>query len=74
MGELLYFENNKLSFIESSFDVSLEQATQLISQTNKYIDKHFPANAVKIYDSPPGTSCPDKEAFDAYKNNELNQL
>lgn len=62
MGELLHFENNKLSFIESRLDIGQEQATQLISQTNKYIDKHFPASTVIIYDSPPGTSCPVIEA------------
>ena len=62
MGELLHFENNNLSFIESRLDIGQEQATQLISQTNKYIDKHFPDEVVKIYDAPPGTSCPVMEA------------
>lgn len=62
MGELLHFENNKLSFIESRLDIGQEQATQLISQTNKYIDEHFSDGIVKIYDAPPGTSCPVIEA------------
>ena len=62
MGELLHFENNKLSFIESRLDIGQEQATQLISQTNKYIDEHFPDEVIKIYDAPPGTSCPVMEA------------
>lgn len=62
MGELRHFENSKLSFIESRLDIGQEQATQLISQTNKYIDKHFPGEVVKIYDAPPGTSCPVMEA------------
>ncbi|MBL7110655.1 MAG: ATP-binding protein [Bacteroidales bacterium] len=62
MGELQHFENGKLSFVESRLDIGQEQATQLISQTNKYIDEHFPDNIIKIYDSPPGTSCPVIEA------------
>jgi len=62
MGELQHYKNNKLSFIESRLDIGQEQATQLISQTNKYIDEHFPDGIVKIYDSPPGTSCPVIEA------------
>ncbi len=62
MGELQHFENGKLSFIESRLDIGQEQATQLISQTNKYIDEHFADNIIKIYDSPPGTSCPVIEA------------
>ena len=62
MGELQHFENKKLSFIESRLDIGQEQATQLISQTKKYIDDHFPDGIIKIYDSPPGTSCPVIEA------------
>ena len=62
MGELRHFENNKLSFIESRLDIGQEQATELISQTQKYINEHFSDSIIKIYDSPPGTSCPVMEA------------
>jgi MinD superfamily P-loop ATPase len=62
MGELQYFENDHLVFIESRLDIGQEQATPLISQTNKYIDEHFPVDVIRIYDSPPGTSCPVIEA------------
>jgi len=62
MGELQHFENGKLNFVESRLEIGQEQATQLISQTNKYIDEHFSDNIVKIYDAPPGTSCPVIEA------------
>jgi len=62
MGELQHFENGKLSFVESRLEIGQEQATQLISQTNKYIDEHFSVNIIKIYDAPPGTSCPVIEA------------
>lgn len=62
MGELQHFQNGKLDFIESRLDVGQEQATQLISQTNQYINEQFPGDIIKIYDSPPGTSCPVIEA------------
>ena len=62
MGELQHFQNGKLNFIESRLDVGQEQATQLISQTNQYIDERFPGDMIKIYDAPPGTSCPVIEA------------
>lgn len=62
VGELQHFQNGKLNFIESRLDVGQEQATQLISQTNEYINEQYPGDIIKIYDSPPGTSCPVIEA------------
>ncbi|NQU80131.1 MAG: P-loop NTPase [Bacteroidetes bacterium] len=62
MGKLRHYENNKLSFVESRLDIGQEQATQLINQTNKYVDEYFPGEIIKIYDAPPGTSCPVMEA------------
>ena len=62
MGELRHFQNGKLNFIESRLDIGQEQSTLLISQTNQYINEHFPGDIIKIYDSPPGTSCPVIEA------------
>jgi len=62
MGELQHSQNGKLDFIESRLDVGQEQATQLISQTNQYINEQFPGDIIKIYDAPPGTSCPVIEA------------
>jgi MinD superfamily P-loop ATPase len=58
MGELQHFQNEKLDFVESRLEVGQEQATGLISQTNQYINEQFPGDIIKIYDSPPGTSCP----------------
>ncbi len=52
----------ELSFIESRLDIGQEQAVPLIAQTNKYIETHFSDRFIKIYDSPPGTSCPVIEA------------
>ncbi len=62
MGELKHFENGNLVFIESRLDIGQEQAPPLISQTKIYVDEHYPESIIKIYDSPPGTSCPVIEA------------
>jgi MinD superfamily P-loop ATPase len=62
MGELKHFQNSTLNFIESRLDIGQEQAVPLIAQTNQYIETHFPDGFIKIYDSPPGTSCPVIEA------------
>ena len=62
MGELNHFQMDNLTFVESRLDIGQEQAVPLISQTHEYIDKHFNKEALKLYDSPPGTSCPVIEA------------
>jgi MinD superfamily P-loop ATPase len=48
--------------VESRLDIGQEQAVPLIAQTLDYVDKHFSKNIVRLYDSPPGTSCPVIEA------------
>ncbi len=62
MGELKHFEAAGLSFIESKLLIGEEQAVPLIKQTIDYVDEKFPEEIIKIYDSPPGTSCPVIEA------------
>ncbi len=62
MGQLSHYRKGKLNFIESRLDVGEEQAVPLISQTIEYIDQHFPEAKFKIFDAPPGTSCPVIEA------------
>ena len=62
MGVLRHFKNQNLSFVESRLDIGEEQAVPLIKQTQEYVDKHFADDVIKIYDSPPGTSCPVIEA------------
>ena len=62
MGELNHFRRDNLTFVESRLDIDQEQAVPLISQTNEYIEKHFHKEALKFFDSPPGTSCPVIEA------------
>ncbi len=62
MGELKHIKTGQLNFVESRLLIGEEQAVPLISQTHKYIDEHFDAETIKIFDSPPGTSCPVIEA------------
>jgi len=62
MGILSYYKNNNFSFVESRLDIGQEQATPLIAQTIEYVDEKFPEKTIKIYDAPPGTSCPVIEA------------
>jgi len=62
MGVLRHFNQDNLSFIESRLDVGEEQAVPLIAQTIQYVKDNFSDNIIKIYDAPPGTSCPVIEA------------
>jgi len=62
MGELQEYQSGNLHFIESKLDVGQEQAVPLIAQTLRYVDENYSEVMLKIYDSPPGTSCPVIEA------------
>ena len=62
MGELKHFKTQTFDFIESRLIIGEEQAVPLIKQTLDYIDERFDDEIIKIYDSPPGTSCPVIEA------------
>ena len=62
MGELKHYRSENLDFIESRLEIGEEQAVPLIKQTIKYVQRNFSDNIIKIYDSPPGTSCPVIEA------------
>ena len=62
MGELKHFQKGNLSFIESRLDIGEEQAVPLIAQTIHYIEENFSNEVIRIFDSPPGTSCPVIEA------------
>ena len=62
MGELKHFQKGNLDFVESRLDIGQEQAVPLIKPTNDYIDNQFRNGSLKLYDSPPGTSCPVIEA------------
>jgi MinD superfamily P-loop ATPase len=58
IGTTKHYANQSLSFIESQLTIGEEQAVPLISQTIKYVDKKFDDSYIKIFDAPPGTSCP----------------
>jgi len=62
MGELKHFKTDNFDFVESRLLIGEEQAVPLIKQTLDYVDENFDQDVVKIYDSPPGTSCPVIEA------------
>jgi MinD superfamily P-loop ATPase len=62
MGETRRFDLDKLVFIESRLDIGEEQAVPLIAQTKKYVKDNFASYTYRIYDAPPGTSCPVIEA------------
>lgn len=57
--ELHYQE---LHFIEGKLNVGEEQAVPIISQTIEYSNNNSPDSCLRIYDAPPGTSCPMIEA------------
>ncbi len=61
IGDLSHYKINNLDFIESRLMIGEEQAVPLIKQTINYVDLHFKKH-IKIFDSPPGTSCPVIEA------------
>ncbi len=63
IGVLNHFKmNGKFSFVEGRLDIGQESAVPLIQQTKKYVDANFSDETIKLYDAPPGTSCPVIEA------------
>ncbi len=62
MGELKHMKTEQFDFVESRLIIGEEQAVPLIKQTLKYIDNNFSSDYIKLFDSPPGTSCPVIEA------------
>jgi MinD superfamily P-loop ATPase len=58
IGVLTHSNSENLSFIESRLDVGQEQSVPLIAQTIDYVNEHFSDDCIKIFDSPPGASCP----------------
>jgi len=62
MGKLKHYKSGKLDFIESKLIIGEEQAVPLIKQTLDYVEDNLHKDIIKIYDAPPGTSCPVIEA------------
>lgn len=62
MGELKHFKTDRFDFVEGRLDLGEEQAVPLIRQVIDYVDERFDDDVMKIFDAPPGTSCPVIEA------------
>ena len=62
IGDLKHFRLGNLDFIESKLLIGQEQAVPLIAQTLDYTNENFSGDKIKIFDAPPGTSCPVIEA------------
>jgi MinD superfamily P-loop ATPase len=62
IGELKHFKTENLDFVEGRLGIGEEQAVPLISQVIEYIDEKFSQDTIKLFDAPPGTSCPVIEA------------
>lgn len=62
VGTITEYEINRLHFVEGRLNVGEEQAVPLIRHTVKYTEKQFPSGMLRIFDAPPGTSCPMIEA------------
>ncbi|MGC9337496.1 MAG: P-loop NTPase [Candidatus Cloacimonadia bacterium] len=62
VGTITEYEINRLHFVEGRLNVGEEQAVPLIRRTVKYTEKQFPSGMLRIFDAPPGTSCPMIEA------------
>ena len=61
IGTIKAYENESFNFVEGRLDLGQEMAVPLIAQTMHYIKENFP-NHTRVYDAPPGTSCPVIEA------------
>ena len=61
IGEIKLFESKGFDLIEGRLDLGQEMAVGLIAQTIDFIDKDY-KNSLKLFDAPPGTSCPVIEA------------
>lgn len=61
IGEIKEYQAQNFSFIEGRLDLGQEMAVPMISQTIEYVEKNF-KDCIKIFDAPPGTSCPVIEA------------
>lgn len=62
MGELCHYISKEVDLIEGRLNVGEEQAVSLIAQTKAYVERYFSDDTIKIFDAPPGTSCPMVEA------------
>ncbi len=61
IGEIKLFESKGFDLIEGRLDLGQEMAVGLIAQTITFANSHY-EKYMKIFDAPPGTSCPVIEA------------
>lgn len=61
IGEIKAYKTKTFDFVEGRLDLGQEMAVPMIAQTIAYADAHFP-QSIKLFDAPPGTSCPVIEA------------
>ncbi len=61
IGQISEFKCDGFNLIEGRLDLGQEMAVPLISQTIQYVDENYDGY-IKLFDAPPGTSCPVIEA------------
>jgi MinD superfamily P-loop ATPase len=57
-GEVSYFRDENLEFVEGRLEVGEEQAVPLINHVIEQVEKKYQNSHIQILDCPPGTSCP----------------
>ena len=58
VGKITEFKQNNLHFVEGKLNVGEEQAVPLIKETIDFVEHNFSSDILRIFDAPPGTSCP----------------
>ncbi len=58
MGQMNSTIIDNLSFIEGKLDIGQEQAVPLIAQVMGTVEEVYDNEIIRLFDSPPGTSCP----------------
>ena len=61
IGEITHYKTENFDFVEGRIDLGQEMSVPLISQTIDYVNENF-SDSLKLFDAPPGTSCPVIEA------------
>lgn len=61
IGEIKQFQAENFDLVEGRLDLGQEMAVPLISQTIEFVDNNYKEH-IKLFDAPPGTSCPVIEA------------
>lgn len=62
IGMISEAKYGNLHFVESRLNIGEEQAVPLIAKAQQFVKEKYPNARFKIFDAPPGTSCPMIEA------------